>query len=168
MERHVTLEQFAYLGEIFAALSVVASLIYVARQLGQNTTMMRVSAGSERVEREFEILAPLIQSRELAEVWMKGDTEFSSLEPVDQTRLMFFERRAIVLWHHVFQLRQKDLLPDADWHEHKWIIQNIGRRQAIREAWRTFREGWEPAFQDFMDGQFAIADRAEATQGTGG
>ena len=164
----MTLEQFAYVGEIFAALAVVVSLIYVARQLGQNTTMMRVSAGSERVEREYEILAPLIQSRELAEVWMKGDTEFSSLEPVDQTRMMFFERRAIVLWHHVFQLRQKDLLPDADWHEHKWIIQNIGQRQAIREAWRTFRGGWEPAFQEFVDGQFAIADRPEAAQRTSG
>ena len=33
----MTLEQFAYLGEILAAVAVVASLIYVARQLGQNT-----------------------------------------------------------------------------------------------------------------------------------
>ena len=164
----MTLEQFAYLGEIFAALSVVVSLIYVARQLGQNTAMMRVAAASEAVERDFEIVAPLIQSRELAEVWMKGETEFSSLEPADQTRLMFFERRAVVLWSHRFQLRQQDLLSDAQWHEQTWIIQNIGRRQAIREAWRTFREGYEPAFQEFMDDQFAIADRAEATQGTGG
>jgi hypothetical protein len=158
------LEQLAYAAEIFAALGVVASLIYVARQLGQNTAMMRVAASSERVEREFEILAPLVENRELAEAWMKGEADFSSLEPVDQTRLMFFERRAIVLWHHVFQLRQNDLLPDADWHEHTWIIQNIGRRQAVREAWRTFRGGWEAPFQEFMEGQFAIADRAAAAQ----
>lgn len=157
------LEQVAYLGEILAAFGVVVSLIYVARQLGQNTAMMRVAASSERVEREYEIIAPIVQSRETAEIWMRGETEFSDLEPADQVRLIFFERRALTLWHHVFQLRQKDLLPDADWHEHQWIIQNIGRRQAVRESWRTFRGGFEPAFQEFMEGQFAIADAAEAS-----
>ena len=128
----------------------------------------RVAAASEGVERDYEIVAPIIQSRELAEVWMKGEAEFSSLEPADQTRLLFFERRAIVLWHHRFQLHQQNLVPDAAWQEQIWIMQNIGRRQAIREAWRTFREAYGPAFQEFMDGQFAIADRPEAAQGTSG
>jgi hypothetical protein len=164
----MTLEQFAYFGEILAALGVVASLIYVARQLGQNTAMMRVAAASEGVERDYEIVAPIIQSRDLAEVWMKGETEFSNLDPADQTRLMFFERRAIVLWHHRFQLRQQSLMPDASWHEQAWIIQNIGRRESVREAWRTFREGFEPAFQEFVDGHFAVADRADVTKGAGG
>ena len=159
----MTLEQIAYLGEILAALGVVVSLIYVARQLGQNTAMMRVAASSERVEREYEIIGPIVQSREMAEIWMRGETDFSGLEPADQIRMVFFERRAITLWHHVFQLRQRDLLPDADWHEHQWIIQNIGRRQSVREAWRTFRGGWEPAFQEFMEGQFAIADAGGAS-----
>ena len=160
----MTLEQYAYLGEIFAALSVVASLIYVARQLAQNTAMMRVAASSEGVERDSEIVAPIIQSQELAEVWMKGETEFSSLAPADQTRLMFFERRAIVLWHHRFQLHRQHLVPDASWHEQVWIIQNIGRRQAVREAWRAFRGAYDPAFQEFMDRQFTIADRAGLAQ----
>jgi len=160
----MTLEQYAYLGEIFAALGVVASLIYVARQLGQNTAMMRVAAASESVERDYEIVGPLIQSQELAEVWMKGEAEFSSLGPAERTRLMFFERRAIVLWHHRFQLRRQHLVPDASWHEQTWIIQNIGRRQAVREAWHAFRDAYEPAFQEFIDSQFAIADGAGAAR----
>ena len=157
----MTLEQYAYLGEIFAALGVVASLIYVARQLGQNTAMMRVAASSESVERDHEIVAPILQSQELAEVWMKGEAEFSTLGPAERTWLMFFERRAIVLWHHRFQLRRQHLVPDWSWHEQTWIIQNIGRRQAVREAWRAFRGAYEPAFQEFMDSQFAIADQAD-------
>ncbi len=42
----MTLEQLAYLGEIVAAVAVVASLIYVARQLSQNTEMMRAQIHS--------------------------------------------------------------------------------------------------------------------------
>jgi len=158
----MTLEQYAYLGEIVAALGVVMSLVYVARQLGQNTEMLRLGAASERVERDFEIAGPIIESRDVAELWTKGQADWDSLDAVDQNRLMFFERRAIVLWHHLFQLRQRNLLPDADWHEHRWIIRNLGRRRPIREAWKVFEAAYEPSFRSFVNQQFAIADEAPA------
>ena len=156
----MTLEQFAYLAEIAAAIGVIISLVYVARQLGQNTEMLRLGAASERVERDYEIAEPIIASREVAEIWMRGQADWDSLDEVDQSRLMFFERRALVLWHHLFQLRQKSLLPDADWHEHKWIIHNLGRRRPIRETWKVFEAAYEPSFRDFVNRQFAIADGA--------
>ncbi len=52
----------------------------------------------------------------------------------------------------------QDLLPDANWHNQSWIIQNIGRRQAIREAWSLFKDGYETPFQEYVDNQFLIAD----------
>ena len=162
----MTLEQYAYLGEIAAAIAVVISLVYVARQLRQNTDMLRLAAASERVERDFEIAAPMIQSRELAEIWVAGESDWEGLDAVDQQRLMFFERRAIVLWHHLFQLREKKLLPDADWHEHTWIIRNLGRRRPIRETWKVFEEAYEVSFRDFVNSQFATAD--ESTRSTRG
>lgn len=162
----MTLEQFAYLGDIAAAVGVIVSLLYVARQLGQSTDMMRAAASSGRVERDYQIVGPIIENREIAEIWEKADKSFETLDAVDQIRMLFFERKAIGLWYHDFQLHHRRLLPEADWHEHVWIIRNIGRRQAIRAAWQTFRGAYEPAFQEFMDEQFAIADRAESAQPT--
>ncbi len=156
----MTLEQYAYIGEIAAAIGVVISLVYVARQLGQNTAMVRLAASSERIQRDYEIAAPLIESREVAELWAKGESEFEDLDAIDQHRLMFFERRAIVLWHHLFQLRTKNLLPDADWHEHTWIMRNLGRRQAIRKTWKVFEEAYEAPFRDFLNSLFAAADES--------
>ena len=156
----MTLEQFAYLGEVVASVAVVASLLYVARQIGQNTDQMRINASSERINRDFDITGMLAGNRELAGVWMKGDSELASLADVDRVRLMFFERRAITHWHNMFGLRQRHLLPNADWHELTWIIQNIGRREAVREAWKMFRDGLAP-FREFLDGQFSIADNKQ-------
>ena len=81
--------------EIAAAIAVVASLIYVAKQLGQNTAMMRVNASNERVQRDFDISSSLIESREFAEVWLKGNTGFDDLDDVDKLRMIHFERRAM-------------------------------------------------------------------------
>ena len=60
----------------------------------------------------------------------------------------------------MFGMRQQDLVPESDWIEMKWIIQNIGRRQSIREAWKVFKDSFQAPFQVFIEEQFAIADDA--------
>jgi hypothetical protein len=146
------------IAEIAGVFLVVASLLYVARQLKQTTDMMRVTASNERVEREYDILNSLIENREVAEYWVKGGSNFEALDEVDRQRLIFFERKALVLWHHIYSLHQQGLYPDSDWHWNEWIIRNIGSRQAIRAAWNVFEESFEQPFRDYINKQFAIAD----------
>ncbi len=146
------------IAEISGALVVVASLVYVGRQIGQNTAMMRVSAASETMERDYDLVLPLIESNEVTEIWLKGDHRLDDLSEADRQRLLFFERRALTLWHHNYQLRKQGLFPDAMWHNQNWIIQNIGRRQAIREAWSLFQGSHETSFQEYIYSQFLIAD----------
>ena len=156
----MTLENIASLAEIFGLMLVIASLIYVARQLGQTTAIMRVNASGERLQRDTDIANSIIHSREVAEYWMKGATEFDSLDETDRQRLVLFERRAILHWHNMFGLHAQNLVPDSDWYELKWVIQNIGRRQAIRESWNIFKDSFQKPFQDFIEEQFSIADSA--------
>ena len=161
----MTLEQISYLGELVAALSVIGSLAYVARRVGQNTAMMRVNAASERLQREYDIAAPMIESREIAEIWLTGAADFDSLDDIDKERMMVYERRAIALWHHVYVLRQQGLFADAEWHEAKWMIRNFGQRQANCEAWRVVKEAFEKPFQVFVDDQIMIGDKQRAENG---
>ena len=154
----MTLEQYAYFGEIIAAVAVVASLIYVARQLGQNTAMMRVNAARERVQRDTELSSAISGSQEFAELWAKGASNFENLDEIERLRLIFFERGAIIHWHNMFALRKKNLLPDADWNELLWIIQNlVGSREAVQEAWNVFKDSFDEPFQDFLEEQFSAA-----------
>ena len=112
------------------------------------------------MERDYDLVLPLIESTEFTELWLKGDHQLDELSEADRQRLLFFERRAITLWHHNYQLRNQDLFPDANWHNQNWIIQNIGRRQAIRESWSVFKDSHETSFQEYVDNQFKIADDA--------
>ena len=147
----MTLEQFAYLSEVIAAIAVVSSLIYVARQIGQNTEMMRASVASERVRRDTELSTSVSDSQELAEIWVQGGNDFESLGEVEKTRLIFFERRAILHWHDMYVQRKKHLLPDEYWRELLWLIQNLGsRRQAICASWRFCWDSLDEAVQEFL------------------
>ena len=155
------LTHLANLAEIFGVAVIVISLIYVAKQLRQTNLMMKNAAASERLERDYDLVVPIIENRDVAELWVKGDQGFADLDHVDQQRLIFFERRAVMLWHHLYQMQKQGLFSDANWQETIWVIRIIGRRQAVRETWRLFDRNFETAFRDFIEEQFAIAD-AEA------
>ncbi len=71
-------------------------------------------------------------------------------------------RSALKHWQNMFALRQQDLVKDGDWNELLWLIQHFGDYQSTRMAWTLFRESFDKPFQDFIDGQFAIADRDKA------
>ena len=42
----------------------------------------------------------------------------------------------------------------------KWMIRHFGHRQANRAAWNVVKEAFEQPFQDFVDEQIRLADRA--------
>ena len=113
----MTLEQYAQIGEIIAAIAVIASLIYVAQQLHQNTDMMRVGNAQHFVDFNISLVSPIVMNRELADLWIKGDSDFENLDPIDQQRIVMFEWQAIAGWHNFFNLRQKHLMSDEQWHE---------------------------------------------------
>jgi hypothetical protein len=156
----MTLEQYAYLAEILGVVLVIASLVYVAQQLRQNTNMMRANAASEWLQRNFDIAASVIDNQEFAEIWVKGGLEFESLDRVEKQRMLLFERRAFGLWHELYSLHKQNLLPDSTWHEYAWVIRNLGNRQSKREAWKVFKDAYEKPFQEFVESQFAVADSA--------
>ncbi len=147
---HMTLEQYAQIGEIVAATAVIASLIYVARELHQNTNQTRITVASTQVDITKHMVSPVIADRNLAELWVKGDSEFDSLDAVDQQRLIFLEWQALNAWNNSFRLRKKNLLSDQEWRNQIWIWKNIGQRQAVRESWKIFRDSYETSFQDLM------------------
>ena len=146
----MTLEHYAQMGEIIASIAVIASLIYVARELHENTNQTRITVAGTQVAITRHMVSPVIEDRQLAELWMKGGSEFNSLDAVDQQRLIFFEWQAIDAWNNSFQLRKQNLLSDQEWQYQQWICRTMGKRQAIRESWKVFKESYDPSFQDLM------------------
>jgi len=119
----MTLEQYAQIGEIIAAIAVIASLAYVAQQLHQNTDMMSVGNAQHFVDFNISLISPIVANRELADLWIKGDSDFETLDPIDKQRIVMFEWQAIAGWFNFFNLRQQRLVSDEQWREVIWIFE---------------------------------------------
>lgn len=146
----MTLEQYAQIGEIIASLAVIASLIYVARELHQNTSQTRMTIAETQIGITKHMVAPVIESREFAELWAMGESNFESLDSTDQQRLILYEWQAINAWSNAFQYRKQNLLSEEEWHHQLWIYENLGQRQDVRAAWKFSKDSYEKPFQEFL------------------
>ncbi len=144
------LEQFYYISELIAAVAVIASLIYIAREVRQNTAMMRVNASQAWTDFNFRLSGPIATDREVAECWTQGGSNFENLDDVDQQRLIMYEWRAIEAWHHLYELHEQGMLPEPQWRKLIWIMENLGQRQAIQASWKHFKGAYDQNFQGFV------------------
>lgn len=151
----MTLEQYAYLAQIIGAGLVVASLVYVARQLRQNTQAMRQNAAGYYLNLQDRLCGEVANNRDLAECWHKGASEFASLDEVDRQRIILFEQRAIAAWNQLFQLRQDGLVPDSQWQELIWSVKYFGSRQSAKACWNVSKGSFGDSFQDFVSEHMA-------------
>ena len=147
-------------GETFGAIAVVVSLVYVGRQLKQNTAMMRNASATEILEIDHTIILPIIESEEFSDIWLKGDNRLNEINEANLQRLLLFERRAFTLWHHHFQQRRQKLVTDEMWHYQNQMVRILSLREAVKVAWGIFKETYEPSFQEYVDEQFQIAQEA--------
>lgn len=64
-----------------------------------------------------DIVASLATDRKFADLWVKGGSEFDSLDSEDKQRLVIWEFQALAGRSKYFNLRQQALISDAQWAE---------------------------------------------------
>lgn len=147
----MTLEEFSMIGQLAGVVAVIVTLLFVIKEIHQNTDQLRIGASNEWLNLQFQLSNGIVESREVAELWVKGESDngFESLDLVDQQRLIMFEHRALSGWSNLYQMRQRKLLPDAQWHELNGLMETLGQRRAVRASWQRFKPSFEEPFQTF-------------------
>jgi hypothetical protein len=143
------METFAFVAELISTISVIASLIYLAFSIRENTRSMRRTAGRELLRDMNDLSRYFIQDQDLTELYLASIEKPQDLTPAERFRI---ER----LLNYVFTSFQSAL----DYHKDKLIDNEavITYAQAIRplfdqpvvgEWWE--REGQYTLGQDFRD-----------------
>lgn len=139
------------IASVVAALGVIGSLVFVGVQIKRNTAESQRQNASDFVERHFELVAPIALDADFARRWTKAGNAFDELDDAEQLQFVNYEWRAITSWNHYFNLRQRGLIPDYQWHELEWLFGFIGQRQSAKRAWQVFRSAYQPPFRAYMD-----------------
>ncbi len=81
-----TLQDLGNLGEFVGAMGVVISLVYLAKQMQQNTTSVRVASFNSMVQNSMHLLQNAFVDSEFAEFLHRAEEDPSSLTPSETVR----------------------------------------------------------------------------------
>ncbi len=159
----MTLEDLGNLGEIVAAIGVVVSLIYLGRQirqntahLSQNTQSVQLSALEATVESGNRVRELLIVNPELSELYTKGLEGYSQL---DRTERLRFGMLLTNLYGAVQASYTRNALLRSDpasFEYSKKLLDSMLAHAGIREWWERRQADWQQEFREVVNERLAL------------
>ncbi len=150
------------IGEILAAIAVVVTLIYLAKQIRQNAQAVQVSALRDTTEQWHRWSEVLAASPELADIVARGNKSYKQLPENEAMRYgayvqMFFDStesyRSLIVEHQV----QKEL----------GVLESIVARRicetGFREWWSENHPDYNSEFVDWINGIFANVESGKVS-----
>jgi len=145
------LEEFNFIAEIIASIAVIASLIYVGREVGQNTEATHASAAQAIATANSDLVGIINDSDKLADILHQGANGLSALKEGDLIRFMAYHDQ-IFLAFQSYYLQWKDgTLDKRLWLTQKQAALDLFAQVGQREWWAARRHWFSPEFRDYMD-----------------
>ena len=145
-----TLQDLGSLGEFVGALGVVISLIYLARQMSQNTTSVRAASFNAMTENSIRLLEPSFRDGDFAEFLHRAQRDPSSLSPNEMVR---WDAYMTAVYRHfgnlVYQYRV-GVLDEQMWQSYRETLKEHLRTLSWQTWFEQNRESFSASLVDLV------------------
>jgi hypothetical protein len=148
-------------GEFIGGIAVVASLIYLAGQIRQNSKLLRASTASVSNNANTALNTLVVQDEELARIFWEGIADRDSLSEVDRRR---FDP---VMWivfmgnSQQYQFERDGIASPEAWEFVERAMRAQFRFPGILQSWRESAEVFPQEFRKLVDRFIREVEAAE-------
>lgn len=161
----MTIQDLGALGEIIGAIAVVASLIYLAIQIRQNTQQMlnnaeatKLAALESNIESSHRIREMLILNPDLTRLFLSGIKSYDGLEAADRFRFDLLLRNTMTAFQGAY-LRHLSIGGDPlDFQGTGRLIESILDNPGTRTWLERSEFDWRPEFRQFIKERLSNLD----------
>lgn len=149
--------------ELLGAIATVATLVYLAVQIRQNTKMGQVAAATTRSEQRFQQSAFISQSSEINRLFWTGLHDPESLN-VDEYR--YFESifsTYLIAFEAAFGLHQENALSESEWAGQMASISWMLSTPGFRRYWSTWGDDYPPDYSTFVESMMSDLELSSTT-----
>lgn len=143
------LESLGNLGDFISGLSVVASLLYLARQINQNTASVRQSVLGLHMQANIEANKLMVADASVANLFHEGIQDREALSDSDRRRFDAFINIVFRTYQHSYELksaifedRTSQIVAGAS-----FLLSAPG----VQSWWAQYRTTFSPQFAAFVD-----------------
>ncbi len=139
-------------GEFLGGIGVIASLIYLASQIRQNSKLLRVSTTISACESDIEFAKLRIEKPEAMLVLRAGYADRESLTEVEQERFDAFLDLTTRILQKDYLVAQDGAMKLSLWHGEQRGIAWVLRQPGSQQWWDEYRFTFSDEFGEFVDG----------------
>ena len=139
-------------GEFIGGIAVVASLIYLAGQIRQNSRLLRASSSSVSAAGQNNIAELMAQDSELARIFFQGMKDRDDLPEADRIR---FDPLISLTWgstHQEYHLALDGAVSPAYWQFRIGAMRGLLENPGMRQWWSEYGAVFSDGFVDLVDG----------------
>ena len=156
----MTLEEFNFIAEIVASIAVIASLIYVGREVGQNTKATHAGAAQANASGVNEYVGLINESDKLADILHQASRGMSVLKGGDLIRFMAFHDQVFLSFQSYYLQWKDGTLDERLWLTQKQAALDLLSQVGQQEWWAERRHWFFPEFQDYLE-ELAATDMSK-------
>ncbi len=147
----MTLEDLGNLGELIAAIATIGTLLYLAAQIRQNNSAVRLSAGQTILISLNDAIQMASSSPDTARVMIHGQSSFDSLSPNEQAQYIMW----IFAWFRVLEQAhfyyEQGLLDEQVWSGQVSHLTQITKSPTTMSWWSMRKGFFNQRFQNLVD-----------------
>lgn len=144
--------------ETVAAVGIIGSLLYVGLQTHQNTNTLRHVSVRENMSNFQDLYAAQIQSKDVADLIVRGMEDMRPLDAADQARFYGVAIKLLRLFESMFWQRRHGGLDDELWQAYAQQLTDVMSAPGPRQVWKARQHHFHQEFIDFVDSALARGD----------
>jgi len=158
----MTFEELGGFGEFIGAITVLASLVYVAREIRQNTKATQLSTLHASMDSAQKIFDAPVRDAELARIIRVGMGDLSQLTEDESARLRWWVIMVMRTAENTFVQHQAGMLDDHTWTARASAISDFFSAPAVREIWRSQPANYREDYRDWIS-SVVLAEETRST-----
>ena len=151
--------------ELLGALGVIASLVYLAVQIRQNTTAIRSSTYQALTDSSMNFSALVTGDPSLTLLFDLGMSDFSALDHDAQVRFGVVMQSYVRMLENCFHQHRDGMLDEERWARPSHTLKNATTRPGFVQWWQSPRTPFSPAFEAYVREQIESGTGRAAQQG---
>ena len=139
-------------GEFIGGIGVIASLVYLAGQIRQNSKLLRASTASATIAANTDFSSLVVQDSEVARILREGMADRSSLSEDDMQRFDALLYMGFTANSQEYQFFVDGVMARSIWEHRTRSLRRMFRLPGYRQWWNEWGDIYPEEFQNVIDG----------------
>jgi hypothetical protein len=148
----MTLQDWGAIGELVGGIAVIITLIYLAIQIRQNTSVVKTTNFLNLSKGLDDFTRMVAENEELNDLYLKGSEDFHSLSITDKSRFNMLLSVLIHPYQSMYQMKARGHIDEKLMLNSFDLLSALLNRPGVRQWWEENKFWWEAEFQAFMSG----------------